>query len=336
MNFRTTLIASAIGCLTAISAHADIVTYTGNTLTGPTYDRVDVESTTATPTVVSATGTAVNYNAYSFTVATSGSYSMTTAGAYDTFGTLYAGGFNPVSPLTHAIAGNDDLTGGIGTSGLSFNLTAGTVYTYVNSAFLNGEGGFFSTSITGAGTIAAITIPVAGAPSPRVLTYTGNTTRGPTYDRADTDDNGNVIVSPVGTSVSYQTFSFTVGSVGDYAFIANGDYDTFLSLYAGAFDPANPLANLVDFNDDAYGGAYAGFNSGYLSDISAFDDDLVPGIKYTLVTSGYGNQSGGFFSNAITGPGAITAVPEPGSVALTFLGIGAMSVFARRRQAKRR
>jgi len=335
MNFRTALIASAIGCLSATPAFAGIVTYTGNTSTGPTYDRVDVDPTTATPTGVSPTGTAVNYNAYSFTVDTSGAYSITTAGAYDTFGTLYAGGFTPASSLAHAVAANDDLTGGIGTSGVSFNLVAGTVYTYVNSAFLNGEGGFFSTSITGVGAIAPITVPVAASPSPRVVTYTGTTVGAPGYDRADTDDDGNVIVSPVGTNVSYQTFSFTVGSVGDYAFIANGDYDTFLSLYSGAFDPTNPLANLVDFNDDAYGGAYAGFNSGYLSDISAFDDDLTPGIRYTLVTSGYGNQSSGFFSNAIVGPGAITAVPEPGSVALLFLGVGAMSVITRRRIAKR-
>ena len=343
MNFKTTLLAAAIGMSMVWSAQANVVTYTGTTTNGPTYDRVGVDGN-GTPIAGSPTGTGVNYNAYSFTVTTSGNYSLTTAGAYDTFTTLYAGGFNPSSSLTNAVAANGNLTAGIGASGLSYNLVAGTTYTYVNSAFtkstpLNNESGFFSTSITGLGTIVPITVPSAATPSSRVLTYTGTTIGGGTYDRADTDDGTTFYVSGTGTKVAYKTFSFTVGTVGSYAFIGNGDYDTFLSLYKGPFDPSNSLTNLVGLDDDAYNGAYylqAGLAQDYLSHVSAFADDLNVGTTYTLVTSGYGNLSSGFFSNAIVGPGAIAAVPEPGSVALMFLGIGAMSITARRRRQRRR
>lgn len=62
------------------------------------------------------------------------------------------------------------------------------------------------------------------------------------------------------------------------AFVANGAYDTFLSLYRGGFNASNARTNLVDLNDDAYNGAYNGFNTGYLTDVSAFADDLVPGV----------------------------------------------------------
>ena len=329
MNLKTAFLATAIGSLIATAAQANVVTYTGNTLTGPTYDRVNIDSSTATPTGVSSTGTAVNYNAYSFTVGTSGTYSITTAGAFDTFGTLYAGGFNPASSTTNAVAGNDDLTAGIGTSGLSFNLTAGTTYTYVTSAFLNGEGGFFSTSIGGGGTVTPTTATTPATPSSRVLTYTGTTVGGKTYDRADTDGSGGFFLSSDATSVAYSTFSFQVGAIGTYSFIANGAYDTFLSLYRGAFNPSNALTNLVDLNDDAYNGA------SFLTDVSAFADDLIPGVVYTLVTSGYGNGDGGFFSNAIVGPGAVARVSEPGVLALMFAGVGLMGVAARRRKSTR-
>jgi hypothetical protein len=340
MNFKTTLLAAAIGSLMAMTAEASVVTYTGNTSTGPTYNRVDVDSN-GNPVSGSTTGAGVNYNAYSFTVATSGQYSVTTAGAYDTFGTLYANGFNPSSSLTNAVAVNDDLAG-IGSSGLSYNLVAGTVYTYVNSAFTastpgNAESGFFSTSITGLGTILPITVPAAATASSRVLTYSGTTIGGSTYDRADIDGNSTYVVSDTGTDVAYKTFSFTVGTVGTYSFIANGDYDTFLSLYAGAFDPSNALSHLIGLDDDAYNGAYSlqvGPDDGYLSHVSAFAADLTIGTTYTLVTSGYGNDSAGFFSNAIVGPSAIAQVPEPGVLTLMLSGFGLMGITTRRRKSR--
>ena len=258
----------------------------------------------------------MQYNAYNFAVGTSGAYSFLTAGAFDTFTSLYAGGFDPTKPTTNAVFGNDDLLAGIGTSGFAFNLSAGTQYTYVTSSFLNSEHGYFSTSIGGDGTIIPVTVTTPVAADPKVRTFTGTTVGGETYDRADDPST----LSTDGSAVAYRTYRFTVGATGTYGFEMTGDYDSFLSLYAGSFDPTSPLANLVDLNDD------------YFRHTSAFADDLVAGQTYVLVMSAYENGEAGFFSNAITGPGAIAQVSEPATVSLFFGGLGLVGLARRRRR----
>lgn len=325
MNLRLSLLASFVGLIAASTAHANVVTYAGSTAAGSTYDRLDVNAVTGALSGVSQTGTAVRYNAYNFSVASSGTYSFTTAGAFDTFSFLYAGGFNPNAPATNAVTGNDDLTGGIGTSGFSASLVTNVVYSFVTTSFLNGQGGYFSNAINGDGTILPLSVPVAVTPDPKVRTYAGTTVGAPAYNRVDEQGS----LSSDGTAVGYSTFSFVVGAVGSYAFISNGGYDTFLSLYAGTFDPTNPLANLVGDNDDAYNGA------DYVRHVSAFNEDLSIGTRYTLVTSAFANGQSGVFSNAIVGPGSVAQVPEPGLTILFLSGIGLMSVVSRRRSATR-
>jgi hypothetical protein len=327
MNHKSRLLVAVIGSLFAISAQADLVTFTGNTSTGPTYNRIAVDSA-GDPTGVSSTsGTAVNYVAYTFSV-TGGTYGFSTAGAFDTFTTLYSGAFDPAHPLTNAVIGNNGLiSASVGTAGFSASLGAGT-YTYVTTAANNTEAGFFSTSINGAG-IVPISVPVPAAPSPRVLTVSGNTTGGPISARPDVDDGGTTIVSTNATAVAFQTFQFRVGAVGTYSFLSNGDYDTFLSVYLGAYDPSNPLANLIGFNDD-------GGDLIFTNHVSAFAEDLLPGFTYTLVTAGFANDSFGPFADAVVGPGAVSAVvavPEPETLALMLSGFGLIGITSRRRKA---
>ncbi len=313
MILKATLLASVAGCLLATGAHANVVTFAGSTASGPTYDRLDVDAS-GTPVGVSPTGTAVTYSVYSFGVSTAGIYSLQTAGGFDTYTFLYSSPFTPAMATTNALIGNDDLLAGIGTSGFSLTLNPGTTYSYVTTSFLNGQGGTFSTTINGDGTIVPVTLPVAVESDPKLLTYTGSTTGGATYNRAD----DLATLSTDGSSVAYQTIRFKVGAIGTYSFLSSGDYDTFLSLYAGGFDPSNPLANLVDVNDD------------YLRHTSDFADDLVPGITYTLVESAFANGESGFFSNAIVGPGAVTQVPEPAMGALMLSGLMLVGVRSRR------
>ncbi len=248
MTSRALLVASLAGGLLVTAAHANVVTFAGSTASGPTYDRLDVDASGA-PVGPSSTGTAVTYSVYSFGVSATGTYSLQTAGGFDTYTFLYAGPFVPAMATTNALIGNDDLLAGIGTSGFSTTLNAGTTYSYVTTSFLNGQGGMFSTTIGGDGTILPATTPVPVPSDPRLLTYAGSTSGGPTYDRADDA----ATLSSDGASVAYRTLNFRVDAIGTYAFLSTGDYDTFLSLYAGGFDPAHPLANLVDLNDDTSG-----------------------------------------------------------------------------------
>jgi hypothetical protein len=330
MKLGTTLIAAALGCCFALSANAAVVTFTGSTAGGPTYDRLDLPKDPATLAESlggpSSTGTAVNYSTYTFSIATAGTYSFTTAGAFDTMNFLYSGVFNPAAPSAGALKGNDDLVSGIGTSGFSLSLAAGT-YSFVTTSFLNGQGGVFSNSINGAGPVTTIAAPTPATPNPKLLTFTGSTTGATTYNRADEDST----LSTDGDAVAFKTFQFTVGAVGTYDILSNGDFDTFVSLYGGSFDPNNPLANLLVGNDDAFNG------TDFVNHVSAFGFDLLPGITYTVVTSAFGDGEAGFFSNAIVGPGAVTAigaaaVPEPDALALLLSGFGVMAFVARRRK----
>ncbi len=107
------------------------------------------------PTTISSSGTAVSYGALFFIPDTTGSYSIETTAATltpgpadDTFLVLYQGSFNPASPLTNALAADDD--SGVGSLSLfSQNLTAGTSYFLITTTFSNGVFGQITTRISG-------------------------------------------------------------------------------------------------------------------------------------------------------------------------------------------
>jgi PEP-CTERM motif len=130
-----------------LAGSAQAITYTGATsLTGPTFNRP-----LATLTGLSAVGTAVHYDAYTFTVPTTGSYNFLSlaTGAWDNFLILYSPTFVPTAGLTNAVAANDDgpPPAGIGSAGFTFNLTAGTSYTLVTTGFGNNDVGAFTNTI---------------------------------------------------------------------------------------------------------------------------------------------------------------------------------------------
>jgi hypothetical protein len=68
-------------------------------------------------------------------------------GGWDNFLVLYQGPFNAASPMTNAIAANDDF-GFIGQSRIVQALTAGTTYRVVTTGFWNFSNGAFSNTIS--------------------------------------------------------------------------------------------------------------------------------------------------------------------------------------------
>lgn len=155
MRIRSLLVAAAALTVAVVPARADIFTFTGALdQTDPTYNRL-VEGLSELSTV----GTAVRYDVGQFTVGTSGEYTFLTTGTFDTFAFLYGPSFNAATPLANALIGNDDLVS-FTTSGLAYNLTAGTNYFYITTAFANADRGLYSNTIGGPGVITAV--PDAG------------------------------------------------------------------------------------------------------------------------------------------------------------------------------
>jgi hypothetical protein len=307
MHIKSLILLSASLGLGTLPSHAGIVTHTGNTATAPTYNR-PVEDLSG----LSDVGSAVRYDSYAFSVGAAGNYSFLNTAQFDAMSFLYAPALDPSRPLVNARIGNDDLVS-LSTSGFAYDLVPGVAYTLVTTGFGSADSGFFSSTIGGPG-------PITPAPPQRpptapanIVTYTGDTTAAPTFARLLPDLSA---ASDVGTEVAYDAFGFRVSSSGSYSFLGTGEFDAVAFLYESGFDPLRPGANARFGNDDLVSATTSGF---------AYE--LVAGIDYPLVTTGFGNADRGAFSNTIGGPGAIvptaTAVPAPGSLALALAALAA-------------
>lgn len=156
-----------------------------------------------------------------------------------------------------------------------------------------------------------------------VASYAGDNATGALWDRptATFDD-----ISPYGPT-KYHVQPFTVGTSGRYDIhsqFSPTDFDGFLLLYAGAFDPANPLAHGLALNDDGRNGQDT---ADIWQDQTGNALTLTAGETYYLVTTGFDDLDEGTFTNYIGGVGEVTFVPEP--LALTILAICALAVLRR-------
>jgi hypothetical protein len=191
------ILAALAAFLSVVSAaEANVITLTGNTAGGPTFNR-PLEDLSA----LSAVGTNVSYNTYMISANTSGDYTFVTTGAFDTFGVLYGSSFNPAAPLSNALIGNDDLIAPpFTTSGFVFALAANADYFFVTAGFGNSDSGTFSSTIGGPGAISANPVVVGSPASNNITTLTGSTAGGPTFNRPLEDLSA---LSAVGTNVLY-------------------------------------------------------------------------------------------------------------------------------------
>jgi len=160
---------------TSVTSLADTVMFMGNTTGGPTFNR-PVDNGNNPPTSLSGVGTAVRYTITQLTVGTSGSYIFQSISAnsntYDNYTFLYQNSFNPASPLTNVLIGNDDNLS-IGMSGFTINLLNGTTYFFINTGFENFDFGAFTSTISGPGIITIGGGGGAPIPEPTTLLLLG-------------------------------------------------------------------------------------------------------------------------------------------------------------------
>ncbi|MFY9509396.1 MAG: FxDxF family PEP-CTERM protein [Rubrivivax sp.] len=128
-----------------------------------------IDDTTGSPTFnrsldgfsgLSAVGTDVAYDSFSFSVDTTGTYSFRSlalplADRWDNMLFLYGGSFDPGNATANGLISNDDYNGNIGLSGFDVSLSTGVVYVLVTTGFANTDLGRYATLIRGPGDITA-------------------------------------------------------------------------------------------------------------------------------------------------------------------------------------
>jgi len=124
----------------AIGHLATTVTYSGTTVNAPTWTRPYQGPN------CSLNGPEVRYHAQEFTVDTTGMYQIISEQTYDGYIHLYENNFDPNAPCTNYLNGDDDT--GNGSALYNQQLTAGTSYILITSAYSSYGSGSFTNTIT--------------------------------------------------------------------------------------------------------------------------------------------------------------------------------------------
>lgn len=156
-------IPSTLALLLASSSASSAAAFamTGDTRAVPTFIRTTESGF--------ASSQKVPYLLYNVMVNVSGAYTFgvvaTGPATFDTFESLYSSPFNPTDSENNWLASNDDAgTNPDDGSELSFNLAAGTPYSFVVTGFLGGgspDAGTFTAGISGPGTVKVTAVPEA-------------------------------------------------------------------------------------------------------------------------------------------------------------------------------
>ncbi|WP_223265498.1 hypothetical protein [Nostoc sp. 'Peltigera membranacea cyanobiont' 210A] len=164
------------------------------------------------------------------------------------------------------------------------------------------------------------------------ISYSGDTTNAPTFNRPQTEGfeggtNPPTFLSSNGIAVPYYSQPFLVDTTGLYDVVGSQNFLGIQFLYQNSFNPTTPLVDLLSGNDPFPDEGTSGFSG--LS--------LTANNQYFLVTTGFDNSNNSFgtFTNTITGPGNITLVPEPSSIASTIVfGILGSTLILKRKLKK--
>ena len=133
-----------------------------------------------------------------------------------------------------------------------------------------------------------------------------------TFGRAEftRPDDGSGLTDEERTS-RYRPFTFTVPVTDFYRIDSSQDFDGFILLYEGSFDPENPEENLIAQNDD-FGGSYDPDEGGN----SRINAELEAGQTYNLVTTACGDPDAGcgpdegYFVTLVTRTGVAPLPPD--------------------------
>lgn len=202
----------------------------------------------------------------------------------------------------------------------SYGLQPAGTYFFVIDAW-RGNPTVAGTPASGRAGAFAVNLSLSAPPPPPAAFYSGAlSTTDPTFARplAGTPPTS---VSTTSNAVFYDVQPFFVTAAGSYTFEQTSAFDDFMVLYSGAFNPALPLVNALDADDDDGAG-----------NDSLITRNLLPGVQYFLVNTSFGNGATGAYSvsviNSPNGVAVLGIVPEPA----TLGALAAFSLVALRRR----